>query len=282
MPQLAVLGQPVAHSRSPAMHNAALKELGLADEWRYEAIEVDAEEFEPLVRELANLDYAGVNVTVPHKLRALAVSDTASELARRVGAANTLVFDDGRIHAENTDAQAVTKALPEPYSSEAGTALVLGAGGAARAAVCGLSDAGLRVAVWNRTSERAEELARDLGARVVDGDEVRRSSGEFDVIVNATTVGMRAAEAGEQAGDEEVLSRLPLDIDAIGPVQLVIDLVYGVAETPLVRQARARGADVVDGIEILVLQGAIALEIWTGRKAPLEVMRRAARRGSSE
>jgi shikimate dehydrogenase len=264
------------------MHNAALKELGLADEWRYEAIEVDAEEFEPLVRELANLDYAGVNVTVPHKLRALAVSDTASELARRVGAANTLVFDDGRIHAENTDAQAVTKALPEPYSSEAGTALVLGAGGAARAAVCGLSDAGLRVAVWNRTSERAEELARDLGARVVDGDEVRRSSGEFDVIVNATTVGMRAAEAGEQAGDEEVLSRLPLDIDAIGPVQLVIDLVYGVAETPLVRQARARGADVVDGIEILVLQGAIALEIWTGRKAPLEVMRRAARRGSSE
>jgi len=282
MPQLAVLGQPVAHSRSPAMHNAALKELGLADEWRYEAIEVDAEEFEPLVRELANLDYAGVNVTVPHKLRALAVSDTASELARRVGAANTLVFDDGRIHAENTDAQAVTKALPEPYSSEAGTALVLGAGGAARAAVCGLSDAGLRVAVWNRTSERAKELARDLGARVVDGDEVRRSSGEFDVIVNATTVGMRAAEAGEQAGDEEVLSRLPLDIDAIGPVQLVIDLVYGVAETPLVRQARARGADVVDGIEILVLQGAIALEIWTGRKAPLEVMRRAARRGSSE
>ena len=153
MPRLAVLGRPVSHSRSPAMQNAALAELGLAGEWSYEAIEVAPEGFEALVRSLAAEDFAGVNVTVPHKLAALAIADRASQAAGEIGAANTLSFNDGGIEAENTDATGLIAALPEPPAGR--RALVLGAGGSARAAVWALRNAGAEVSLWNRTPAKA-------------------------------------------------------------------------------------------------------------------------------
>lgn len=165
MRRLAVLGHPVSHSRSPAMQNAALDALGLGDEWRYEAIDLAPEEFADRVRELPGQDFAGVNVTIPHKEAALAVADQASEAASEIGAANTLTFDAGVIHAENTDASGLLSALPEPVEGHG--ALVLGAGGSARAAVWALAGQAASVAVWNRTPERADELVRDL-ARVMD------------------------------------------------------------------------------------------------------------------
>ena len=138
--RLAVLGQPISHSRSPAMHNAALAELGLAGEWSYEAIEVAPAEFEALVRGMAAEGFVGANVTVPHKVAALELADEASEAARAIGAANTLSFAGGRIAAENTDARGFLDSLP---ASPAGRrALVLGAGGSARAVVWALVDRG--------------------------------------------------------------------------------------------------------------------------------------------
>lgn len=131
MKRLAVIGDPVSHSRSPAMQNAALEALGLADEWRYEAIQVPAEEFEQRVREMADGDFVGANVTIPHKERALALADDASEAARAIGAVNTLSFEAGRIVAENTDAAGVLAVAPADLAG--GRALVLGAGGVARA-----------------------------------------------------------------------------------------------------------------------------------------------------
>ena len=271
MKRLAVLGHPVSHSRSPAMQTAALEALGLAGEWSYEAIDLDPGEFDERVRELPNSGFAGVNVTIPHKEAALAVADQASDAARQIGAANTLSFGDGAIRADNTDATGLLAALPGPVEGK--TALVLGAGGSARASVWALAGEGASVSVWNRTAERADELVRGLAATgtgtltAVSGDRARASS--FDLIVNCTAVGMR---------DEDPFEHLPIDPEAIGPDAVVVDLVYAGSESRLVAQARARGATGIDGLEVLVRQGAESLRIWTGMEPPLDAMREAARR----
>jgi shikimate dehydrogenase len=272
MPRLAVLGQPIAHSRSPAMHSAALAELGLAPEWTYEAIEVAPADLERRVREMPAAGFAGANVTVPHKLAALALADDASEAAREIGAANTLSFSEGRVAAENTDAAGLLGALPEPPAGC--RALVLGAGGSARACVWALSQAGAEVSIWNRTGSRSDQLAIDFGVGVARPARGRSlPMGDFSLIVNATTVGMSQASADAAAH----LKALPIDADGLDERHVVVDLVYGPAETELLRAARARGARVVDGIEVLVHQGAESLRIWTGEDPPIETMRRAAR-----
>jgi shikimate dehydrogenase len=266
MRRLAVLGHPVAHSRSPAMHSAALAELGLGNEWSYEAIEVAPEDFDERVLAMPREGFVGANVTVPHKLAALAIAADASEAARAIGAANTLTFADGRIAAENTDATGFLDALPESPSGS--RALVLGAGGSARAVVWALVDAGAEVAIWNRTPKKAEGLARELSASATETVD----AADFDLLVNATTVGMGAST---QASSD--LKSLPVDADALGERHQLVDLAYGAVETELVRAATARGARVVDGLEVLVRQGAASLRIWTGLDPPIEVMRRAVR-----
>lgn len=262
--RLAVLGYPVGHSRSPAMHNAALAALGLSDGWSYEAIEVAPEQFEERVRAMAGEGFAGANVTVPHKAAALALADAPSLIARDIGAANTLVFDAGTIAAENTDAPGLIAALP---SSPAGIrALVLGAGGAARAAVWALVGEGAEVDVWNRTHARAAALGEALGAT----PNLEPDPASFGLIVNSTTVGLR----GENPFEE-----LPLHEHALGPGQTVVDMIYGNGPGRLLDVAARAGAVTVDGIEILVRQGAASLELWTGLEAPVDAMRVAARRG---
>jgi shikimate dehydrogenase len=272
MPRLAVLGQPIAHSRSPAMHNAALAELGLAREWSYEAIEVSRREFEARVRGMPQKGFAGANVTVPHKVAALAVADEASDAASAIGAANTLSFAGGRIAAENTDATGFLDALGSSPAEK--RALVLGAGGAARAVVWALVTNGADVSIWNRTPDRAAALAEELGGTALRPGDGPPATGDFDLIVNATAVGMGAAAEAAPGGAD--LKRLPIDADGLGERQLLVDLAYGSAETELVRVARARGASVVDGLEVLVRQGAASLRIWTGLEPPIETMRRAA------
>jgi shikimate dehydrogenase len=272
MRRLAVLGQPISHSRSPAMQSAALAELGLAGEWSYEAIEVAPADFEARVREMAAGSFVGANVTVPHKVAALELAGDASEAARAIGAANTLSFAAGRIAAENTDATGFLDSLPAPPAGR--RALVLGAGGSARAVVWALVTHGADVSIWNRTRERAERLASELGAAVATLDP---ASGEwpaasFDLLVNATTVGM-----GTPRGSAAGLKSLPFRADSLDETHQLVDLAYGPAETELARAARAHGAKVVDGLEVLVRQGAASLRIWTGLDPPIEAMRRAAR-----
>jgi shikimate dehydrogenase len=285
MPRLAVLGYPVAHSRSPAMHNAALAELGLAPEWTYEAIEVAPDGFDALVRRLAGEGFAGVNVTVPHKLAALAAADEAGDAAREIGAANTLTFRGDTIVADNTDATGILDALPESPAGK--RALVMGAGGSARAAVWGLRQAGAEVHVWNRTAEKAEALAREFSvhsAQFSDLEPGEPRTENWDLILNATTVGLETANAPTPPGGQPLretglpgLKALPIDADAIHADEVVVDLVYGTRETELIAVARAAAATTVDGLEVLVRQGAASLRIWTGGEPPLDVMRDAAR-----
>jgi shikimate dehydrogenase len=256
---LGVCGWPVAHSRSPAMQNAALRAAGL-EGWEYLALPLPPELFAETVRALPAAGFRGVNVTIPHKRAALAVAADASPAARAIGAANTLTFEpDGAILAGNTDGPALLEVLRERLDPAGRSALVLGAGGAARAAVWALASAGAHVEVWNRTPERAAALARELGARPV------AEPGAAEIVVNATSVGL----------DHNIdpFKAIPLKADTFGAGSCVIDLVYGSGETRFLEAARSRGARVIDGLEILVAQGVASFERWTGKIASRQAMR---------
>jgi shikimate dehydrogenase len=255
--RLGVLGWPVAHSRSPAMHTAALAAMGL-EGWTYQRLPVAPELFADTTRALGGAGFRGANVTIPHKQAALALADEASATARAIGAANTLTFAaDGTIAAENTDAPGLIAAMERAGHHPRGLgALVLGAGGSARAAVWALRQAGAReVSVWNRTRERARELADTFEARAVALPE------STDILINCTAVGLvRPASAGESD-----LNLLSLTHDLVGRYSYVVDLVYGTAPTELLAAARERAVPTLDGLEVLVAQGALSLELWTGR-----------------
>jgi shikimate dehydrogenase len=246
------------------MHNAAFEALGLSD-WRYVKLPVPAELFEETVRALPASGYAGANVTIPHKLLALAVADEATDAARGAGAANTLTFQSGgAIHADNTD----TGGLMDALGAVPASALVLGAGGAARGAVWALREAGAAVAVWNRTQARAAELARDLDVVAVDAVD----PANYELVVNASSIGLDTT-----LSDASALAAL--ELEGKQPPPTVCDLVYraGGAPTPLSRWAASGRSGFVDGLEILVRQGARSFQIWTGIEPPLDVMRQAAR-----
>jgi shikimate dehydrogenase len=267
MKRLGVIGWPVAHSRSPAMFEAAFRELGM-DDWVYQRLPLAPELLQQTIPALGASGFVGVNVTIPHKQAALALADYASDAARAIGAANTLSFArDGTIEAENTDAPGLVAALGRVECSPKGlSALVLGAGGSARAAVWGLLRGGAReVSVWNRTPERALALAGKLGARAVEEPVYA------DLLVNCTSVGLQRS-----ATETEALNQLHLSVDLLGKYAYVIDLVYRDGPTPLLATACRVGAVSVDGLEVLAAQGALSFERWTGTRAPIDAMRRAA------
>ena len=260
--RLGVLGWPVAHSLSPTFQNAALEAVGLYD-WRYQLLPVPPEVFAETVRALPAAGFRGGNVTIPHKRAALKVAAEATDRASAIGAANTLVFsEDGLAKADNTDAPALIDALP--FAAAGKTALVLGAGGSAQAAVWALIEAGTdEVRVWNRTPARAAQLCERLGASAVKAPEAA------DILVNCTSVGLHP--------DDRTFDELPLGPNELSDYGCVVDFAYARGETALVRAARERGVPVVDGLELLVRQGALSFEQFTGRPAPIEVMREAVR-----
>jgi shikimate dehydrogenase len=247
------------------MQNAALRASGLVG-WRYQLLPVPPGLFDETVRALPEAGFRGANVTIPHKEAALRLADQPTPRALAIGAANTLVFEGGgAIEADNTDAPALIAGLP--FSPRGLDALVLGAGGSARAAVWALLDAGAReVRVWNRTPERARGLCSELGATPV------LSAEPADLLVNCTSVGLDATAPAFKG--------LPLGADDVTGFRCVVDFVYSDEETALVRSARARAIPSVDGLELLVGQGALSFERFTAMPAPLEVMRAAVSSGA--
>jgi shikimate dehydrogenase len=241
--RLGVLGWPVAHSRSPAMHNAALRAVGLTD-WRYQLLPVVPELLDEVIPSLGRAGFRGANVTIPHKAAALALATDPTERAAAIGAANTLTFEPGgEIVADNTDAPALIAALP--FDVPGRSAVVLGAGGSARAVVWALAD--------------------ELGATALEPSQPPPAA---DILVNCTSVGL-------DGGDP--FAALPLSADGLADYGCVVDLVYTAASTGLIVAAAQAGAATVDGLEILVGQGALSFERFTGLPAPLDVMRAAAR-----
>lgn len=268
MNRLGVLGWPVAHSRSPALQNAALREAGLHD-WHYQLLPVPPALFDETVRALPQAGFRGVNVTIPHKQAALALATDATNRAAAIGAANTLLFrDGGQIWADNTDAPAIAHAISARMQIAGSTATILGAGGSARAAVWALRDAGVAdIAIWNRTPARATELASALGAHAVS-----EPPSAADILINCTSVGLQ---------HEDSLEALPVSADSLARYRVVADFVYREGGTPLIRAAQCGGVPTIDGLELLVGQGAIAFELFTGRTAPIDAMHAAVRLSSA-
>ena len=261
-----LLGHPVGHSLSPAIHNAAFREHGL--DLIYLANDVEPDGLEDALRGLWALGAVGANVTIPHKRGALEAAATASETATALGAANTLVRGEKGWHADNTDVAGFLAPLQE-IDLEGASVAVLGAGGAARAVVyAALHDLeAADVTVVARRRDQAEALARDLegagGVAVAGFGKARRVVRDARLVINATPVGM---------GD----GRSPLDPDAIHDRHVVYDLVYRPARTPLLEVADAKGAETINGLPMLLGQAAESYRLWTGRTFPLATARRAA------
>ena len=252
-----LVGNPVEHSLSPPMHEAAYDELGL--DARYVTFEPEPADLDAAIEGARALGIAGLNVTVPFKeaVRELVAVD---DLAARVGAVNTIDFSGTEPTGHNTDVEGVRRAFAHhdvPLAGE--TAVVVGAGGAGRAAAFALHDADATVHVANRTVAKAEALAADVGATGHGLDELPALLPEADVLVNATTVGMESDDS-------------PVPADALHGDLAVLDAVYTPLETRLLRDAAAADATTVDGAWMLLFQGVAAFERWTGREAPVDVM----------
>ncbi len=267
-PLAGVVGRPVGHSRSPKLHRHWLARHGIKGD--YVALEMAEEDLGDVLRVLPKAGFRGVNVTVPHKRAALEIADEATERAWRIGAANLLVFEEGRILADNTDGAGFVASLRQGapgWNPAAGPATVLGAGGAARAVVVAILEEGVpEVILTNRTRETAEALREEFGnrLRVVDWREAGNAVEEGALVVNTTSLGM--------AGKPEL--RVPLD--GLREGQVVTDLVYAPLETRLLREARVAGAVVVDGLGMLLHQAVPAFERWFGVRPVVDEGLRAA------
>ncbi|KUF09577.1 shikimate dehydrogenase [Pseudoponticoccus marisrubri] len=269
IPLAAVIGAPVAHSRSPRLFAHWLRKYGLPG--HYIPMEVPADKLEETLRLLPDLGFVGLNVTIPYKERVMQIADVVSDRATLIGAANTLIFQqDGRIHADNTDGYGFIENLRQngpDWQPEAGPAVVFGAGGAARAVIASLLDVGVpEIRLSNRTRHRAEAVAQDFGNRVEVHDWVQAGNIIEDcaTVVNTTSLGM--------AGKPEF--RVPLD--ALEPGMLVTDLVYTPLRTRLLRTAEEQGCTTVDGLGMLLHQAVPGFERWFGMRPDVDESIRAA------
>jgi shikimate dehydrogenase len=267
-----IMGWPVAHSRSPLLHGFWLRENGV--DGAYVPLPVRPADLEQALRALPVLGFCGCNLTIPHKQQALRVADRVEPLARRIGAVNTIVVAaDGSLEASNTDIYGFRENLREQapdWDPAAGPAVVLGAGGSARAAVAALADAGVaEIRIVNRTRRRAEAIAADLATGNIEisvhlWEQRSRVLDEAGLLVNTTSLGM----SGEPPLDLD-LSRLPVPAP-------VVDIVYVPLETGLLTAARRRGHVVVDGLGMLLHQGRPGFEAWFGAPARVTARLRAA------
>lgn len=255
-PAACLIGWPAAHSRSPLIHKYWLKQFGIAGDYRIEAVEPAA--FADFVGSLAARGYCGANVTIPHKEQALALSRPDAR-ARAVGAANTLYFENSSLHSTNTDVEGFIGNLDAsaPGWTVDGEAVVLGAGGSARAVVFGLIERGVaRIHLVNRSRERARALAQPYGERVdvIAWGDVGAVLSKAGLVVNTTSLGMKGQPP------------LQLDVSALRADATVADLVYVPLETALLKAAKARGLRTADGLGMLLHQAVRGFELWFGRR----------------
>ena len=269
IPLAGVIGSPIAHSKSPQLHGHWLRTHGLNG--YYIPMDVARDDLENVLRTLPRMGFVGVNITIPHKEHALEIADLVTDRATLIGAANTLIFrKDGKIHADNTDGYGFIENLKQgapDWKPSSGAAALFGAGGAARAVVASLLDAGVpEIWISNRTKVRAENLRRDFGSRlqVVDWVQAGNMLDDAALVVNTSSLGM--------VGKSEL--RVPLD--GLRPGTVVTDLVYSPLKTRLLQEAEAAGCVTVDGLGMLLHQAVPAFERWFGTRPQVDRAARAA------
>jgi len=254
-----ILGRPVAHSLSPAMHNAGFRHLGINAVY----VAFPVTDLAQAVAGLRGLAIGGVSVTIPFKEEIIPLLDELDPRAAEIGAVNTVVNREGRLMGFNTDWLGALTALRAKTSLQGRHVLLLGAGGASRAIAYGILQEGGQVTLTDLNGPRAAAMAKDLGAEAIAADALE--SCPADILVNATPVGMAPDVEG-----------IPIAPALLSRFQVVMDIVYQPLQTRLLREVQARGAAVIDGLQMLLHQGAAQFELWTGQPAPVEVMARAA------
>jgi shikimate dehydrogenase len=266
-----VIGDPIEHTMSPAMQNAAFRATGA--DYVYAAFRVHPEKLGEAIEGMRALNIRGLNVTIPHKVAVIPFLDKLDDLAERIGAVNTIVNENGKLKGYNTDATGFLRALLERgIEVEGNNVVILGAGGASRAISFILAEGDAHLVILNRQLEMdwAEKLAgrisqifnREVKALELNRENLARALDKADILVNATSVGMSPD-----------INQTPVDADLLIPGLVVFDIVYNPVKTRLVREADAAGSRTIRGVEMLVWQGALAFELWTGVKAPVELMR---------
>lgn len=264
-----VIADPIGHTVSPAMHNAAFEQVGI--DYLYVPFQVKKEELGKAIAGMRALNIRGLNVTIPHKVAVIPFLDDLDDLAQRIGAVNTIVNDDGVLKGYNTDATGFLRALLERGVEPKGkTVSILGAGGASRAISLALAERGSNLIILNRTWDKVKEQAdrisklcqREVQALKLNKENLAKALNKADILINTTSVGMSPD-----------IEETPVTADLIKPPVIVFDIVYNPIETRLLREAEAAGAETISGIDMLVWQGALAFEKWTGLKAPVKVMR---------
>ena len=265
-----LLGRPLGHSLSPAMHNRAFRKLGL--NYCYLPIEVADEDLEVVTAGIARMNFAGYNITIPHKIRIMDYLDTVDPLAQAIGAVNTVTLQDGRATGFNTDGIGFVQSLEAAgsLSIKDKAVLMLGCGGAARAIAMTLAQQGVaRIVIANRTEVKAHALAGDVNrllreccrAVPMQPASLEATLGEVDILINTTSVGMHPHE-----------NHSPIEANLVKDHLVVCDIVYNPRETKLLHTARQRGCRIVEGLGMLVYQGAVGFKLWTGHEAPTEAM----------
>ncbi len=269
IPRAAVIGNPISHSLSPTLHSYWLKRYGIEGE--YTALKVTEDALETTLRDLPGQGFIGANVTIPHKVHVMQFADQITDRATLIGAANTLIFkNDGRIFADNTDGYGfmanLRQGAPE-WDPKAGPAAIFGAGGAARAIIVALADAGVpEIIIANRTRAKAEALRADFGARVsvVDWVQADKMLEDANTVINTTSLGMVGAQD------------FKVSLDALSPRAVVTDIVYNPLQTPFLQSAAEKGCTTVDGLGMLLHQGVPGFERWFGQRPEVdEATRRA-------
>ncbi len=261
-----IIGDPVDHSLSPAMHNAAYKDLGIDDEFVFVASHVKVENVKDVVQAVRVMNIRGLTCTIPHKLEVMRYLDEIDPIAEKIGAVNTVVNENGTLKGYNTDWLGTVIPLENKIGSLNGKSVALiGAGGAARAMAYGVIEKGAHLTIFNRTKDKAEKLAEELGKRAQTRtlEEMAQEMPKQDIILNATSVGM-----GKQ------IDQTPVPKEYIHSGQIVFDAVYAPRETRLLKESNKQGAVTIQGIEMLLYQGTAQFELYTGRIAPVDVMRR--------
>ena len=264
-----IIGDPIEHTVSPVMHNAAFKNKGV--DYLYLPFRVKREELGKAIEGMRALNMRGLNVTIPHKVAVIQFLDELDHLADRIGAVNTIVNDDGVLTGYNTDATGFLQALLEKGTEPKGKKVViLGAGGASRAISFILAERGSSLVILNRTWDKAKVCADRISqifqseatALKLNGENLATALSQADILINATSVGMSPN-----------INQTPVTSNLLKPSLVVFDIVYNPIKTRLQREAEAAGATTISGLDMLVWQGALAFEKWTGLKAPIGVMR---------
>lgn len=262
-----LFGHPVSHSQSPMMHNAAFAQMGLG--FAYVAFDVDPADLEDAVRGIRALGLKGINVTIPHKVAIMPMLDEIDPLAKRIGAVNTVVINDGRLIGYNTDGMGYVRSLVEETGIVLDQQIVtmVGAGGAARAVAFTLAEKGVKeIRIMNRSRERAQILAEHVGTivptKIVEQGDGMDAIADSSLLINTTSIGMLPN-----------VQEMPVPPEWLHNKLTVSDLIYNPLETRLLGEARAIGATVHSGVGMFVNQGALAFELWTGQEAPTEIMR---------